>query len=334
MKNLNVLVTGADGFIGSHLCEELVKQGFHVKVLVAYNSFNSIGWLNDLSKRKLKSIEIIFGDIRDADLINKISRKINIIFHLAALIAIPYSYRAPRSYIETNVLGTLNILQACMNNSIYKLISTSTSEVYGTAKYTPIDEKHILQAQSPYAASKIAADHLIESYYKTYKVPAVILRPFNTYGPRQSERAVIPTVIRQIIDPNCKKIKIGDTSPIRDFNFVKDTANAFIKLASANNVEYGNAYNAGSAIRAPINLTATAGNDQVTLAWDAPPGVKGITDYRIEYSTDGSSWTTFEHDASNAVTDVVDSLEDSTLYFFRVAAENYSGTQLYKFLSK
>ena len=255
MKNLNVLVTGADGFIGSHLCEELVKQGFHVKVLVAYNSFNSIGWLNDLSKRKLKSIEIIFGDIRDADLINKISRKINIIFHLAALIAIPYSYRAPRSYIETNVLGTLNILQACMNNSIYKLISTSTSEVYGTAKYTPIDEKHILQAQSPYAASKIAADHLIESYYKTYKVPAVILRPFNTYGPRQSERAVIPTVIRQIIDPNCKKIKIGDTSPIRDFNFVKDTANAFIKLASANNVEYGNAYNAGSGRSVSIGET-------------------------------------------------------------------------------
>jgi len=248
MKNKNILVTGADGFIGSHLCEELINKGYNVKALVAYNSFENIGWLNDLEKNKLESIEIISGDIRDSDFIYNITSKIDIIFHLAALIAIPYSYNAPRSYIDTNVIGTLNILQGTKINSCERLISTSTSEVYGTAQYEPIDEKHILQAQSPYAASKIAADHLLESFVKSFSLPALILRPFNTYGPRQSERAVIPTIIRQMIDPNCKNIEIGDTSPKRDFNFVGDTVNAFIKIAKIETplINYGTAYNAGT----------------------------------------------------------------------------------------
>lgn len=268
MKNLNVLVTGADGFIGSHLCEELIQQGFKVKALVEYNSSNSIGWLNDLSKNKLNSIEIIYGDIRDIEFVNKIGKNVDIIFHLAALIAIPYSYIAPRSYIETNVIGTLNILQTTINNSVSKLISTSTSEVYGTAKYIPIDEKHVLQAQSPYAASKIGADHLIEAYVKSYNVPAVTLRPFNTYGPRQSERAVIPTIIRQILDPKCVEIKIGDTSPVRDFNYVKDTAQAFIKLALAENKQtsFGAAYNAGTgksvSIKETIEIISNVSNNK------------------------------------------------------------------------
>ena len=257
MKNKNILVTGADGFIGSHLCEKLIQNGYNVKALVAYNSFENIGWLSDISNNKLKNIEIISGDIRDADFVHDITSKIDIIFHLAALISIPYSYIAPRSYIDTNVVGTLNVLQGAKQNSCSKIICTSTSEVYGTAQYEPIDENHILQAQSPYSASKIAADHLLESFVKSFSLPAVILRPFNTYGPRQSERAVIPTIIRQIIDPNCKNIKIGDTSPKRDFNFVKDTVNAFIQIAEADNklINFGTAYNAGSGIAISIQET-------------------------------------------------------------------------------
>ena len=260
MKNKNILVTGADGFIGSHLCEKLVEEGFNVKALVAYNSFNNIGWLNDLDKSKLKDIKIVSGDIRDADFIYNLTAKIDIIFHLAALIAIPYSYDAPRSYIETNVIGTLNILQGARLNSCSKIICTSTSEVYGTARYEPIDETHILQAQSPYSASKISADHLVESFVKSFSLPAVILRPFNTYGPRQSERAVIPSIIRQIIDPSCKNIKIGDITPKRDFNFVDDTVNAFIKIAEVKNnlIDFGTAYNAGTgkaiSIKETLNL--------------------------------------------------------------------------------
>jgi NAD dependent epimerase/dehydratase len=248
MENKNILITGAEGFIGSHLCEVLVERGAKVKALVLYNSYGDIGWLNDLPKNYLSSIEIIFGDIRDQNLIMNISKNIEIIFHLAALIAIPYSYKAPKSYIETNVIGTLNILQATNINSINRLISTSTSEVYGSALYTPIDEEHKLQAQSPYSASKIAADHLLESFVKSYNTPAAIIRPFNTYGPRQSERAVIPTIIRQIIDPNCQIIKTGDLSPKRDFNYVLDTVNAFINLAELNEkkITYGSAYNAGT----------------------------------------------------------------------------------------
>jgi len=257
MKNKNVLITGAEGFIGSHLCEVLVKTGANVKALVLYNSYSDIGWLNDLNKKSLDSIEIIFGDIRDQNLMIDITKRIDTIFHLAALIAIPYSYKAPKSYIDTNVLGTLNVLQASNINSVKRLISTSTSEVYGSAIYTPIDEDHKLQAQSPYSASKIAADHLLESFVKSFNPPAVILRPFNTYGPRQSERAVIPTIIRQVLDNNCKVIKTGDLSPKRDFNYVLDTVDAFIKLAelSSNDIVFGSSYNAGSGKAISIEKT-------------------------------------------------------------------------------
>ncbi len=248
MKNKNILITGADGFIGSHLCERLVKKGANVKALVLYNSFETIGWLNDLPKNVLDSIEIISGDIRDNNFMINITRNIDIVFHLAALIAIPYSYNAPRSYVETNVIGTLNVLEAARLNSCNRIINTSTSEVYGSAIYTPIDEKHPLQAQSPYAASKISADHIAESFFKTYNSPVINLRPFNTFGPRQSERAVIPTIIRQMIDPKCKTILIGDTSPKRDFNYVTDTVDAYEKIAliQDNKIQYGTAYNAGS----------------------------------------------------------------------------------------
>ena len=232
--NKKVLVTGADGFIGSHLCEALVRKGYKVKALVAYNSFNNIGWLEDIDTSLQYDIEIIAGDIRDCDFVQTLTRNIDIIFHLAALISIPFSYVSPRSYIDTNVTGTLNILQGGRNNNCEKIISTSTSEVYGSARTIPISESHILQAQSPYSASKIAADHLLESFVNTYSIPGIILRPFNTYGPRQSERAVIPSIIRQIIDNSCTEIKIGDLSPKRDFNYIDDTVEAFICLAETN----------------------------------------------------------------------------------------------------
>ena len=256
----NILVTGADGFIGSHLTDLLLSKGYKVTALSMYNSFNNIGWLEDIKNTKSKNLNILSGDIRDYNFCEKITEKVDTVFHLAALIAIPYSYIAPRSYIDTNVIGTLNILQGAKLNDCSKIISTSTSEVYGSAQYEPIDEKHVLQAQSPYSASKIAADHIIESFVKSYSLPAIILRPFNTYGPRQSERAVIPSIIRQIIDPSCKIIKIGDTTPKRDFNYVGDTVNAFIHLADSNNnkIEFGTAYNAGTgkaiSIQETINL--------------------------------------------------------------------------------
>jgi UDP-glucose 4-epimerase len=253
----NILVTGADGFIGSHLCEALIRNGYKVKALVAYNSFNSIGWLEDIDINLEKDLEIVAGDIRDSDFILSLTKNIDIIFHLAALISIPFSYISPRSYIDTNVTGTLNILQAGKYNNCEKIISTSTSEVYGTARTVPITEEHVLQAQSPYSASKIAADHLVESFVKSYSIPALILRPFNTYGPRQSERAVIPSIIRQIIDDSCKEIKVGDLSPKRDFNYIDDTVDAFISLINIedNLINYGSAYNAGSGIAISIEET-------------------------------------------------------------------------------
>lgn len=248
IKNNNILVTGAEGFIGSHLCERLVKIGANVKALVLYNSFNQEGWLEDIRDDIKKNIEIINGDIRDQEFIRNMSRKSDIIFHLAALISIPYSYNSPRSYVDTNILGSLNILEAARSGNCKKLISTSTSEVYGTAQKIPIDEMHKLQAQSPYAASKISADFLLESYVRSFNIPAVILRPFNTYGPRQSERAVIPSIIRQLLDKNIKNIKVGNLETMRDFNYVQDTVNAFITLAQADfrKTELGSAYNAGT----------------------------------------------------------------------------------------
>ena len=232
LKNKKVLITGADGFIGSHLVEEVQKCGAKVKAFVFYNSFNSWGWLDQLDKKILQKIEIVSGDIRDKDFLEKESMNIDIIFHLAALIAIPYSYNAPESYVDTNIKGTLNILSAAKKNSVKRILVTSTSEVYGTAKYVPIDEFHPFQGQSPYSASKIGADRIAESFFKSFNLPVTIVRPFNTYGPRQSARAVIPTIITQILQGN-KIIKLGNLNPTRDLNYVTDIAKAFIKIANS-----------------------------------------------------------------------------------------------------
>ncbi len=238
----NILVTGADGFIGSHLTEMLYNRGYNVKSLSQYNSFNNWGWLESLSCKN--KIEILTGDIRDFNYCKNITKNTDAIFHLAALIAIPYSYIAPESYLETNVKGTLNICQAAMENKVSRIIHTSTSEVYGTAKYVPIDENHPLQPQSPYSASKIAADALAMSFYHSFNLPLTIARPFNTYGPRQSARAVIPTIITQIASGK-KEIKLGDTSPTRDFNFVEDCCRALILIAE-NDKTIGETINIGS----------------------------------------------------------------------------------------
>jgi len=225
-----ILVTGADGFIGSHLTEMLVKQGHQVKALSQYNSFNHWGWLEEVDC--LDQIEVLSGDVRDPHYCKHITKGIEIIYHLAALIAIPYSYVAPDSYVDTNIKGTLNICQAALDNRVQRVIHTSTSEVYGTAQYVPIDEHHPLQAQSPYSASKIAADTMAMSFYNAFGLPLTIARPFNTYGPRQSARAVIPTIITQIADGK-KQIQLGDVSPTRDFNYVEDTCRGFIALAES-----------------------------------------------------------------------------------------------------
>ena len=230
MKNLGkkVLVTGADGFIGSHLVEMLASDGFSVRALAQYNSFNYWGWLEDVNCKE--DIEIITGDVRDPFFCNEICKDIDIVFHLAALIAIPYSYIAPQSYVETNISGTLNICKAALEQNVSRLIHTSTSEVYGTAKYVPIDEIHPLQAQSPYSASKIGADSMAISFFNSFSLPVTIARPFNTYGPRQSARAFIPTIISQIASDQ-SVLKLGDVSPTRDLNFVIDTCRGFLELA-------------------------------------------------------------------------------------------------------
>lgn len=225
------LVTGADGFIGSHLTEQLLEKGNKVRALVLYNSFNNFGWLEDIPKNE--DLEIITGDIRDPHLCNTITRDIDTVFHLAALIAIPYSYISPDSYVDTNVSGTLNMCQAARENGVRRFIHTSTSEVYGTAQYVPIDEKHPRQPQSPYSASKIGADAIVMSYHNSFKLPVTIARPFNTYGPRQSSRAFIPSVISQILSGN-NTIKTGNLLPTRDMNYVKDTCKGLISIASCN----------------------------------------------------------------------------------------------------
>lgn len=230
MNRKKVLITGADGFIGSHLVEALLARGYHVKALSQYNSFNFWGWLEDIpSDGKL---EIISGDIRDPHFCKVATKDIDLIFNLAALIAIPYSYVAPDSYVDTNIKGTLNICQAARENGNIRIIHTSTSEVYGTARYVPIDEKHPKQAQSPYSASKIGADAMAMSFYNAFELPVSIARPFNTYGPRQSARAIIPTIIAQIAS-GIKEIKLGDVTPTRDFNYVKDTCEGFIAIAES-----------------------------------------------------------------------------------------------------
>ncbi len=227
-----VLVTGADGFIGSHLTESLLEKGYEVKAFAFYNSFNTWGWLDTLPKEKLEQIEVFTGDIRDPNGVRGAMKGVDGVFHLAALIAIPFSYHSPDSYVDTNIKGTLNVLQAARDLGTERVLVTSTSEVYGTAQYVPIDEAHPFQGQSPYSATKIGADRLAESFYRSFQLPVSIVRPFNTYGPRQSARAVIPTIITQLLAGN-ETIKLGSLTPTRDFNYVKDTAAGFIAIAES-----------------------------------------------------------------------------------------------------
>jgi len=252
-KSKTVLVTGADGFIGSHLAEALVQAGSKVRALCQYNSFSSWGWLDQSSYAN--EMEIIMGDVRDPAQMRSLAQGVDVIFHLAALIAIPYSYEAPTSYVETNVQGTLNVLEAARKEGVSRVIQTSTSEVYGTARYAPIDEEHPLQAQSPYSATKISADALAFSYYSSFNLPVVIARPFNTYGPRQSARAVIPTVITQLLSGS-KHIRLGKLSPTRDFNYVLDTCAGFMALAQCDRA-IGKTVNIGSGREISISDAAT-----------------------------------------------------------------------------
>ena len=268
MKKKKVLVTGADGFIGSCLVEMLVSRGYIVKALSQYNSFSNWGWLEDVSCKE--EIEILTGDIRDPHYCKYITKDIDIIFHLAALIAIPYSYVAPDSYVDTNIKGTLNICQAAKENGNIRVIHTSTSEVYGTAQYVPIDENHPTQPQSPYSATKIAADAMAMSFYNAFDLPVTIARPFNTYGPRQSARAVIPTIITQISN-GVKEIKLGDVTPTRDFNYVDDTCRGFIALAECDE-SIGETVNIGSnfeiSIGDTLNLVKELMNSDVEFVVD------------------------------------------------------------------
>lgn len=224
-----ILVTGSDGFIGSHLTEELVRAGYQVKAFVYYNSFNTWGWLDTLPSDVMKNVEIFQGDVRDPNGVKEAMKETAAVFHLAALIAIPFSYHSPDTYVDTNIKGTLNILQAAREQDLERVLVTSTSEVYGTAQYVPMDEKHPFQGQSPYSATKIGADRLAESFYRSFQLPVSIVRPFNTFGPRQSVRAVIPTIITQLLAGK-EKIHLGSLTPTRDFNYVKDTVNGFIKI--------------------------------------------------------------------------------------------------------
>jgi UDP-glucose 4-epimerase len=253
-----IVVTGADGFIGSHVVEAAVKQGAEVTALALYNSFDGNGWLDDLAPEVRSDIRILRGDVRDAGFVMRLLAGQDICLHLAALIAIPYSYEAPHSYVETNVTGTLNVLEAARAHGLSRVVHTSTSEVYGTALTMPMDESHPLQGQSPYSASKIGADMMAEAYARSFGLPVVTLRPFNTFGPRQSERAVISSVIRQALDPACEAIRVGDLTPKRDFTFVTDTAEAFLTIARTDGIAFGSAYNGGTGRAVTIGETVEA----------------------------------------------------------------------------
>lgn len=295
----NVLVTGADGFIGSHLTEMLLEQGYKVRALSYYNSFNYWGWLDGIQHPNL---EVVTGDVRDPHFCKHITRDIDIIFHLAALIAIPYSYVAPDSYVDTNVKGTLNICQAAKENGVKRVLITSTSEVYGTAQYVPIDENHPKQPQSPYSATKIGADAMAMSFYNVFELPVVIVRPFNTYGPRQSARAIIPTIITQIAN-GMREIQLGDLTPTRDFNYVKDTCRGFIELSrcdAAIGEEVNVCSNFEISMRDTLELIAKLmqadvtftedrqrlrpKNSEVFRLWGDHAKVKGLTGFAPRYS--------------------------------------------------
>jgi len=271
LKNKKILVTGADGFIGSHLTEELVRCGYDVRAFVFYNSFNSWGWLDHSEPAIKKNMEIFAGDIRDPYGVKQAMKGCDVVFHLAALIGIPYSYHSPDTYVDTNVKGTLNIVQAARELGVAKVIHTSTSEVYGTARFVPITEEHPLQGQSPYSASKIGADQMAMSFYLSFNTPVSIVRPFNTYGPRQSARAVIPTVITQIATGK-KNIKLGALHPTRDFNYVKDTVEGFIAVAKSDKT-IGEVINIGSnyeiSIGETVKLIAELMNVKINLKTDA-----------------------------------------------------------------
>jgi NAD dependent epimerase/dehydratase len=260
---MKCLITGAAGFIGSHLCEQLLERGFEVTAFVHYNSRDDIGNLLFLPKDKLDHIRIIKGDIQDSFSVDSAVKDADCVFHLAALIGIPYSYLAPASYISVNVTGTLNVLEAAKKHRIKKMVHTSTSETYGSAHYVPIDEKHPLQGQSPYSASKIGADHLAESFYRSFDVPVAIIRPFNTFGPRQSSRAVIPTIINQLLSGS-KEIKIGSIYPVRDFNYVLDTVDGFISIAMSDSTS-GKTINIGSGAGYTIKETFDLINKKLGL---------------------------------------------------------------------
>ena len=292
-----VLVTGADGFIGSHLTEMLLEKGYDVKALSYYNSFNDWGWLNDI---KHPNLEVVTGDVRDPYFCKHITKDVEIIFHLAALIAIPYSYVAPDSYVDTNIKGTLNICQAAKENGVKRVLVTSTSEIYGTARYVPIDENHPKQPQSPYSATKIAADAIAMSFYNTFSLPVVLVRPFNAYGPRQSARAIIPTIITQIANGK-KEIKLGDLTPTRDFNFVKDTCKGFIELSkcdAAIGQEVNVCSNSEISMRDTLQLIAKLMNSDVSFIedhvrpknsevfrlWGDNTKIKSLTGYEPSYS--------------------------------------------------
>jgi len=267
MQEKLVLVTGADGFIGSHLTEALLAEGCRVRALAYYNSFNDWGWLNGL---KHPNLEVVTGDVRDPHFCKMIAKDVDTIFHLAALIAIPYSYVAPDCYVDTNIKGTLNICQAAKENGVRRVLVTSTSEVYGTAQYVPINEEHPKQPQSPYSASKIGADAIAMSFFNAFQLPITIVRPFNTYGPRQSARAIIPTIISQIANGK-REIKLGDLSPTRDFNFVKDTCQGFIALAKCNETigkEINIASNFEISMRDTLHLIAKLMNADVKFVED------------------------------------------------------------------
>ena len=297
-KNKIMLVTGADGFIGSHLTEMLLEEGYKVRALSQYNSFNNWGWLEGIDHPNL---EVVTGDVRDPHYCKHISRDVDTIFHLAALIAIPYSYIAPDSYVDTNVKGTLNICQAAKENGVRRVLVTSTSEVYGTARYVPIDEAHPKQPQSPYSATKIGADAMAMSFYNAFELPVVIVRPFNTYGPRQSARAIIPTIITQIAN-GATEIKLGDLTPTRDFNFVKDTCRGFIQLADCDEAigqEVNVCSNYEISMRDTLNLIADImvkevnfiedtqrlrpKNSEVFRLWGDNTKIKGLTGFEPEY---------------------------------------------------
>lgn len=304
LEGKRVLVTGSEGFIGSHLTERLIELGAEVTALVQYNSFNNWGWIDTFDKNIKDNIHVVTGDIREYDGIKRIIKGQDVVFHLAALIAIPYSYLSPMAYVRTNVEGTTNVLEACREYETEKIVHTSTSETYGTALYVPIDEKHPLQGQSPYSASKIGADKIAESFYRSFNIPVATIRPFNTYGPRQSARAVIPTIISQILAGKTE-INLGSLTPTRDFNYVKDTVEAFIKIAESDKT-IGEVINSGSNYEISIGDTVKKiiniiGKDitiicdeerirpeksEVNRLWADNTKIKELTEWKPKYTID------------------------------------------------